>query len=1356
MLVVMLSFLLFSPAKAYVESPVSISSDQNDFFTPNVWKPAWVDQYNNGIADSLDQEIADRIANGTAQEYANVIVMLKAEPTIQDADDFISCGGYLTTPPWTEAIYGFGGMIPYNAIANFTQRCPNVLLVEKEAIGEATVAYAAQQVGARTYVWNTVGLQGDPNSSIAVVDTGIDGSHVDFAPGYGDENFSKKIVGWNDQVGSTTSPVDDNGHGSHCAGLAAGDGFFSVDASGNATTTWGTNLGSVSSSGTYLVGGMMVNKTGTITINVTWARTGTASLSALRLYYGDKTLSTGSWTQVASVSTPSQNNFYSLTYNVAATPSGGYDMYQVLMTLTAGTGDLYAAFNMSWPYTPPSDGFSAWTGIAPQSKLVGVKTQSSTGSGTSTAMVNGINWIISNRMTYHITVASISIGWPSEESSVDSAVLNLVNSGVTTVIAAGNDGSGANYIYTPGSVDEVISVAAMNQFDNIASYSSQGGTSHSTGKTTKPDITAPGGSFFGVPLFSVDSNCNDAEGQFTEIQANDSAPMQGTSMATPVVAGAASIIVQAMGGYSAWNWTRNQALFPKTILLMTATETYPNLRESSSSTYSPTLDRGAKDAHEGYGRLNLDAAADAVLKTYNIGTTVSDTLGRPPTLADISVLGQRLAWARNVQLVSGITYNFALSVPSGADYDLYLYDTTGNTYGEPVIVANSTTATVGGSESITYIPPKSGEYYVVVKRATEDTGAGQFTLTSSAHDDWTMFRHELQHTGYSTSTAPNTNNTLWSYTTGDAVYSPLAVADGKVYVGSDDHKIYCLNATNGAHIWSYTTGSWVESSPAVADGKVYVGSCDGNVYCLNATDGAYIWSYTTGNYVVSSPAVADGKVYVGSRDYKVYCLNATDGAYIWSYTTGADVFSSPAVADGKVYVGSRDYKVYCLNASTGAYIWSYTTGNYVYYSSPAVADDKVYVGSNDHKIYCLNATNGAHIWSYTTGNYVESSPAVAYGKVYVGSNDFKVYCLNATNGAYIWSYTTGPNVGSPAVADGKVYVGSSNYKVYCLNAANGAYIWSYTTGDDIYHSSPAVAYGRVYVGSRDNKVYCFGLPVTPSLVVRGQDNRIYYRSYNSSSGSWGSWNAFPSGSTCDNPAAAICNNELHVVVRSMDGSKLWHRYVNLATTTFSGWTLLSGFTPSAPTLTSNGTHLCLVVRGGDNRIYHCLYNVASHSWGGWSALPSGSTGDSPAAALVGNELHVVVRGMSGSKLYHSYRNLDTAAFSGWTMLSGSSPSAPTLASNSTHLSLVVRGGDDRIYHRFCNASSHTWGGWSVLSSGSTGDRPAAAFAGDQLQFVVRGSTGGKLYHSYVSLASATFSGWSLLTGTTPSPPTLTS
>lgn len=696
----------------------------------------YTDRNNDGIADTLDTEITQRTLSNTANNYADVTIMLRNSPTFQDADLFTQHNGYMTTQPWTHALYGFGGTIPYNQINRYAQANPNVLLIEKQQTSQAHIAYAAQQIGARTYVWNNLSLQGDPQSSIAIIDTGIDDSHADFTPGYGNLNFSKKIVGWNDYVAGATQPYDDNGHGSHVSGLAAGNGFFSTDASGYATATWGANLGTVGTTGTYLISGMMVNRTGPVTVSVKWTNSEKKGLfstvSSLQVYDGSKSLSTGAWTKLAQVSTPTRETWYTLNYAIPSTPSGGYDMYHITMTLTSGVkGNLYTVFTMSWPYDSPADSFSAWTGIAPQTKLVGAKVLDYTGSGSSTGLLDAIDWVIANRQTYHIVIASMSLGFGAEVSSVNSAVANLVNSGITTIVSAGNAGIGSNNIYTPGSVDEAITVAATNQFDNIADYSSQGGTSRYTGKTTKPDIAAPGGSFFAVSLLSADSNDWDAEKMWSDAVSDDSAPMQGTSMSAPVVSGAAGIIIQAMGGFSNWQWTRSQALQPKMILLMTATETYPNLREYDTG-YSPTLQRGGKDEHEGYGRLNLDVAVDALLKKYQIGTTANATLGKPPAITDISTLGQKLAWASNVHLQPGAKYNFTLTVPTGADFDLYLYNSTGTLYGEPAIVQKSTTAATGGQEQIILDDaPYDGTYYLVVKRATATAVGGTFTLHST-------------------------------------------------------------------------------------------------------------------------------------------------------------------------------------------------------------------------------------------------------------------------------------------------------------------------------------------------------------------------------------------------------------------------------------------------------------------------------------------------------------------------------------------------------------------------------------------------------------------------------------------------
>ena len=96
-----------------------------------------------------------------------------------------------------------------------------------------------------------------------------------------------------------------------------------------------------------------------------------------------------------------------------------------------------------------------------------------------------------------------------------------------------------------------------------------------------------------------------------------------------------------------------------------------------------------------------------------------------------------------------------------------------------------------------------------------------------------------------------------------------------VYVGSGDAvmngSVYALNARTGAKLWNYRTGAAVVSSPAVANGVVYIGSEDFNVYALNARTGAKLWSYTS-YYVNSSPAVANGMMYVGSTDDNVYAF----------------------------------------------------------------------------------------------------------------------------------------------------------------------------------------------------------------------------------------------------------------------------------------------------------------------------------------------------------------------------------------------------------------------------------------------------------------------------------------------------
>ena len=68
------------------------------------------------------------------------------------------------------------------------------------------------------------------------------------------------------------------------------------------------------------------------------------------------------------------------------------------------------------------------------------------------------------------------------------------------------------------------------------------------------------------------------------------------------------------------------------------------------------------------------------------------------------------------------------------------------------------------------------------------------------------------------------------------------------------------------------TGNLVVSSPAAANGVVYVGSLDQKLYALDASNGHVLWTATTGERIYSSPAVADGMVFVGSHDHNLYAF----------------------------------------------------------------------------------------------------------------------------------------------------------------------------------------------------------------------------------------------------------------------------------------------------------------------------------------------------------------------------------------------------------------------------------------------------------------------------------------------------
>ncbi|MCK5636367.1 MAG: PQQ-binding-like beta-propeller repeat protein [Thermoplasmatales archaeon] len=385
---------------------------------------------------------------------------------------------------------------------------------------------------------------------------------------------------------------------------------------------------------------------------------------------------------------------------------------------------------------------------------------------------------------------------------------------------------------------------------------------------------------------------------------------------------------------------------------------------------------------------------------------------------------------------------------------------------------------------------------------------------SGAVDWWYMFQHDPQLSGFSTSTAPSTNDVKWTSILGvpfGGFCSP-AVVDDKLYIGSSmfgfnkEQALGILeNVREKRSLLEYRSGNYFDSSNVI---KNYLNQDTGFFYCLDAENGFVIWDFYTEGFVISSPAVSNGKVFLssvveGEWTGQLYCLDAEDGYLIWDYSICTSIYSSPIVVDGKVYLGSIEDnggvfvgKMTCFNANNGNIIWDVTIGEgeYLYFSVPAVAYGNIYfittVEEAFGNIYCLDADTGTQKWK-TFAVPTLTSPAIADGYVYFSSVNVAgdrgiLVCLDAESGQEKWCYTMGYNIvsgySSPAVGYGKVFIATiiglmDGCKLLCINAENGNYIWGTTTSDWMMISSPAVADEKLYIASwlETSKLYCFNV-----------------------------------------------------------------------------------------------------------------------------------------------------------------------------------------------------------------------------------------------------------------------------------------
>lgn len=316
------------------------------------------------------------------------------------------------------------------------------------------------------------------------------------------------------------------------------------------------------------------------------------------------------------------------------------------------------------------------------------------------------------------------------------------------------------------------------------------------------------------------------------------------------------------------------------------------------------------------------------------------------------------------------------------------------------------------------------------------------------------------------------------------------------------------NQQPGTPVWRYPANTQqyiggVASTPCIYDDKVYVGSTDGKLYCLDLDTGAYQWEAQTydrsspllPSKIIASPVVHDGIVYIGNEAAKIYAYEADDGDPVDGYpvvlpiedhgvtvmdTKNMTGVSSPAIST----VGESTYLLFGCD---DGYLYRITLGvespantldqvnlGYCVESSPTVVDDEVFVGVTrdfSDEVFRLSVEPFEVVGQAMMGPFGEECRATLaydgnaylYGGVDTGYTFHKVFQSSLWEAARPYQLAQGLGyyfVGSSALCqNGLAYVGNDDGVLRALSMVDLTQSAYYDPGEgSLICSTPAIAH----------------------------------------------------------------------------------------------------------------------------------------------------------------------------------------------------------------------------------------------------------------------------------------------------------
>ena len=274
----------------------------------------------------------------------------------------------------------------------------------------------------------------------------------------------------------------------------------------------------------------------------------------------------------------------------------------------------------------------------------------------------------------------------------------------------------------------------------------------------------------------------------------------------------------------------------------------------------------------------------------------------------------------------------------------------------------------------------------------------------------------------------------------------IAYDQGRIYATNGLGFVVALDERNGGMVWKVRPGGPLRGAPTVANGAVYVMSQDNQIYSLKEENGTTNWSQAAsleiaGVFGSASPAVGQGTVVAGFSSGELNAYRYENGREVWqdalqrtsirtSVSTLNDIDADPVVDSGQVIAVGQGGRMVALDLITGQRQWEL---NLAGISTPWLAGDWIFVVTDEAKLICVYRQNGHIRWitqlpqfqkaKSKRGQIEYSGPVLAGGRLIVtGSNGALIY-VDPTTGAFQSQTTVGAGVSlPPVVANSTLYI----------------------------------------------------------------------------------------------------------------------------------------------------------------------------------------------------------------------------------------------------------------------------------------------------------------------------------------------